>query len=192
MNDDKTTQTTKTEVDATTTEKEDKAQELNFKNLRDKLKQEKDEKAQLQAKLEEYQKAESERKQKELEKQGEYDKAKEEQQKEAKRREAKLLDEKVNAQLETELIKAGADPKMAELLVEKAKNQVHFDEAGKFTNMSTVVEGLKADYKDAFSSKKKGTPHAAPNPDKKKLDLSPKGINEMSYQDYIQQVTQNN
>ena len=68
-------------------------------------------------------------------------------------------------------MKAGADPKMAELLVEKAKNQVNLDDLGKFTNMSTVVEGLKADYKEAFGSKRKGTPPAVPNPDKKKLDL---------------------
>ena len=181
MNDDEITQSLKTN--------EDKGQELNFKNLRDKLKQEKDEKAQISAELEEYKKKESERKQKELEKVGEYEKAAEEREKRAKEREAKLLDEKVNAQLEAELVKAGADPKMAELLVEKAKNQVNLDDLGKFTNMSTVVEGLKADYKEAFGSKRKGTPPAVPNPDKKKLDLSPQGINSMSYKDYIQQVT---
>lgn len=162
----------------------------NWKAMRDKLKAEAEEKIKMQKRIEELEAIEQERKQKELEAQGEYEKALQLEKENMAKEKAKFEGERLNAKIEAELIKSGADPKMAELLVDKAKNTIEIGEDGSIKNFDSVLTSLKEEFKPAFEQpnqvKKSGKTVTSTN--NQKVDLTPSNISKMSYAEYLEHV----
>lgn len=135
-------------------------QDKNWKALREQAKKEREERKQLEAELEKYRKLEEEREKQELEKKGEYEKLIALEKEKLAKQQAKLLEDKLKAKMEAELIKNGANPDMAELLVDKAVKQAQLNEDGDVTNLDDIISSTKSTYSDIFKPVQKKTPPA--------------------------------
>ena len=185
MNDDKSTQV------ADEQKTEDKSQTQGGA-LRAKLEETIKKNNELSEKLKVYEDQELERKQKQLEEEGKYNESLELKDKEYREKLADNEQKRISAQLEAELIKAGADPESADLLISKAREQITLDSDGNMTNTSEVLNGLKDKYDPIFKRKSSKVGVSVNTGTNKKVDLSkPSNIDNMTHAEYMNKIKNN-
>jgi len=187
MSDDTAPQTTSnSQTDSTVDEssnKQESPQEINFRKLKEikdsKIKELEEQLATERAKA-------AEREAKDLEEQGKYKELAEIEKQKRADTESKLYEEKVNNQLANQLAKSNINPELTELITTKAKELAKVDENGNLIEVKGLIEDLKNQFPSAFKSTVKPLNSTPTTPSKKTSALTPNGINQMSFAEYVE------